>query len=517
MNTRVILLILVVSVFAGLSCSDDPPAGIESDPTDSNVQDTDDTADSIEETAADDDSSTTLNDPVAEVADAPLDGVSDTVETLDPNPSDLVDSQPDPPLSDSEPDLEPDCSAGEFALVDDTGAAESCPWALCGAWPDASQGTVYLYESEESYGDLNWTRSFHVYVPAGLTEPVPVLMVLHGGTGNGVTQIRHLSFDEMADHRGSDPGIGWDRNNESCRMVCNNAIACNRQPAGCELDRVTFFNDQRFILVLPDGIADEGETDKRHWEDGRVPSPGHTHTDEQQRDDVGFINHIVEFLADGGIDRVDPERIYLAGVSNGGMMTQRVLCHASDSCYPALARVAAYSVVIASMPEAIFSGLSGRAQCASSGDAPLPMIHLMDDGIDTPQCWETPCDLPDVNGDGIIPFGEAGHIYNIYSPFPGRSIAADDAHQHWLDYHTESGMGDAVTVSSDLELSTTIATSHFGELELVQHYVTDAGAHILVSAGDYNVSGRVWDFVSTFRRRADGGVERVDSPVHGEF
>src|SRR5262249_56860511 len=69
-----------------------------------------------------------------------------------------------------------------------------------------------------------------------------------------------------------------------------------------------------FAGVFPDGIY-------RVWNDGR--EGGRI----SRVDDVGFLHRLVEWLVRHGV--ADPARVYLAGVSNGGMMTFRLLCGAA--------------------------------------------------------------------------------------------------------------------------------------------------------------------------------------------
>ncbi|MET0568968.1 MAG: prolyl oligopeptidase family serine peptidase [Hyphomicrobiaceae bacterium] len=83
-----------------------------------------------------------------------------------------------------------------------------------------------------------------------------------------------------------------------------------------------------FTAVFPKGA---GLT----WSDGRQW---------EKVDDVGFLRGLVAELIRRGI--ADPDRIYIAGISNGGMMALRMLCEASEL-------FAGVGTVIASMPAAI--------------------------------------------------------------------------------------------------------------------------------------------------------------------
>jgi polyhydroxybutyrate depolymerase len=87
---------------------------------------------------------------------------------------------------------------------------------------------------------------------------------------------------------------------------------------------------QGFVSVFPQGI-------NRQWNDGRE---GHT----SAVDDVGFLRRLVDELVRRGV--ADPARIYLAGISNGGMMTFRMLCDSAEL-------FAGAATIIANMPAGI--------------------------------------------------------------------------------------------------------------------------------------------------------------------
>lgn len=74
---------------------------------------------------------------------------------------------------------------------------------------------------------------------------------------------------------------------------------------------------ERFVLVAPDGIG-------RSWADGRGTSPA----SKEGVDDVGFLLALVdEFVAK---HRVDPARVYVVGMSNGGFMALTLACRVPE-------------------------------------------------------------------------------------------------------------------------------------------------------------------------------------------
>jgi polyhydroxybutyrate depolymerase len=74
------------------------------------------------------------------------------------------------------------------------------------------------------------------------------------------------------------------------------------------------------------------------WNDGRDT------TWTSGADDVGFLRRLVRELVGRGT--ADPARIYLVGVSSGGMMTLRMLCETSEA-------FAGAGVIIGSMPTSV--------------------------------------------------------------------------------------------------------------------------------------------------------------------
>jgi len=101
-----------------------------------------------------------------------------------------------------------------------------------------------------------------------------------------------------------------------------------------------------FAAVYPEGIY-------RVWNDGR--EGGRI----SRIDDVGFLRQLVVWLIGHGV--ADPARVYLAGMSNGGMMTFRMLCEAAEL-------FAGAGTIIANMPTGIGDGCRPKK--------PLPIVML---------------------------------------------------------------------------------------------------------------------------------------------
>ena len=180
---------------------------------------------------------------------------------------------------------------------------------LCGLfWLTASAVTLAASVSEtlKSGGDL---RNYWLVRPEGLekTKPAPLLMVLHGSAGSGedMMTVTRRGFERLADK-------------------------------------------EKFVVVYPDAL-------ERRWNDqgGTV-------------DDVGFLLAIVDKLVADGL--VDKNRIYVAGISNGGMMAQRLACEQAD-------RIAGIATVAGGLPEPL------QATCKPARALPVLVIHGTEDPI----------------------------------------------------------------------------------------------------------------------------------------
>jgi polyhydroxybutyrate depolymerase len=141
-------------------------------------------------------------------------------------------------------------------------------------------------------------RSYYLHLPATgkSTARPPLVLVLHGGgKGDGRAPARYLGFTALADRHG-------------------------------------------FIVVYPNGI------DAR-WNDGR----GFTHSGKSDTriDDVGFISKLIDHLVH--TYAADASRVYVTGISNGGMMTLRLGCEISP-------KLAAIAPIAANIPKNILPG-----------------------------------------------------------------------------------------------------------------------------------------------------------------
>jgi polyhydroxybutyrate depolymerase len=159
---------------------------------------------------------------------------------------------------------------------------------------------------------------------------VALVVALHGGGGNGANLQAHVGLDAIADREG-------------------------------------------FLVVYPDG---SGRLDDilLTWNAGNCCG----YALDQQVDDVAFIRAMVEHLST--TYAIDPHRVYATGISNGGMMSYRLACEASD-LFAAVAPVAGALSVECEPPEPVsILAIHGTADqhVLFEGGAPLASADTHD-------------------------------------------------------------------------------------------------------------------------------------------
>ena len=189
-------------------------------------------------------------------------------------------------------------------------------------------------------------RTYRLHTPPGYdaTEPTPLVIALHGGGGSG---------EKMAELTG---GL--------------NALA----------------DQEGFIVVYPDGV-------EKHWNDGRGIPKWRAHR--ENIDDVGFLSALIEHI--GRDFNIDAKRIYVTGISNGGMMAFRLACELPE-------KIAAIAPVVASISENLV------AQCAPSQPVPVLIIS----GTEDP----------------LVPW-EGGEV-RVGDQVLGKVLSASDTAQFWV-------------------------------------------------------------------------------------
>lgn len=168
-----------------------------------------------------------------------------------------------------------------------------------------------------------YQRTYRVHVPAGhrQEEPIPLVVVLHGAFSTATEMEKHTGFSALADREG-------------------------------------------FAVVYPEGIGILGFL--QHWNAGHCC--GKAAADEI--DDVGFVADVIEdaktYL------NIDSSRIYMAGFSNGAMLTHRFAAERAEM----LAAAAPLAGAIGSRNDAEAPGWQMPAPGSS---VPMIMFHGQED------------------------------------------------------------------------------------------------------------------------------------------
>ena len=153
---------------------------------------------------------------------------------------------------------------------------------LCAATMVATASSVCAQAAAENStteviqsGGLERVFMLHVCKNIDAARPAALVLVLHGSGGNGKQMERATGFDKIADREG-------------------------------------------FIVAYPDGIG-------THWNDGRRAPRFDVVKDV---DDVQFLRDLVASVEKS--HKVDARRVFCAGMSNGGFMSNRIGVEGSD-------------------------------------------------------------------------------------------------------------------------------------------------------------------------------------------
>jgi polyhydroxybutyrate depolymerase len=176
-------------------------------------------------------------------------------------------------------------------------------------------------------------------------------------------------------------------------------------------DTFSVFADRSgFIAVYPDSVSGT-------WDDGRD-------TVVEQTNDVAFVDALIDDIAKSY--NVDAKRVYATGISNGGIMTQRLACDLTR-------RFAAVASVAANMPVALSS------KCTPSRAMPIALISG--------------------DADPLMPYAGGA----ISGGLSGNVLSVSDTIKFWLQ---KNGTGITARTSSlpdvDPADGTTTALSEYG-------------------------------------------------------
>jgi polyhydroxybutyrate depolymerase len=147
-------------------------------------------------------------------------------------------------------------------------------FSACVVLPSASPRGKSIYHELKVNGA---TRSYRVYCPENICpKNLPLMLVLHGGLGNAREIEKSTGMSEIADNGG-------------------------------------------FLVVYPNGTEGRfGLKDRRTWNAGLCCGMAA----KRDSDDIGFIKALIEEIERAYA--IDRRRVYVVGMSNGGMMAYRL-------------------------------------------------------------------------------------------------------------------------------------------------------------------------------------------------
>lgn len=262
-------------------------------------------------------------------------------------------------------------------------------------------------------------RRFMVTLPSVLLPGARLLIALHGSTQRGSIMRKTTEFDAVAE-------------------------------------------TENLVIFYPDAV--DGI-----WKDGR--------DDDMGVDDVSFVADLVDYaVTEFGVDR---DMAYLVGVSNGGFMTQRVICER-----PELFRAAA--AVIANLG----SDLSQRCSPGS-----VPSLFLLA-GTDDP----------------VVPY-KGGYVHRTDgSRYLGAILSFDESVAHWRGHGlwSEQMAAEETTLDDGIRVTSTMYASphHDEQLKVV---VVHGGGHFWFGKAmaeslqetfgpttlNYRTTDEIWAFFSS--------------------
>ena len=159
----------------------------------------------------------------------------------------------------------------------------------------SSQKQLTTQTDTSSNGEIEVDGLSRTYIfdpSSGGKEKKPLLIALHGGFGSGAQVKESYGLDEDARKHG-------------------------------------------YAIVYPDGISKRERLKVRTWNAGGCCG----YAAESEVDDVKFISVLIDTLV--AKENVDPERIFVTGMSNGAMMAYRLACEIPEKI-KAIAPVAGY-------------------------------------------------------------------------------------------------------------------------------------------------------------------------------
>ena len=280
---------------------------------------------------------------------------------------------------------------------------------------------------DESFVFEGVQRNHKVYVPANFSENMPLVLNLHGYTSNAFQQVFYTNMNAVAEQ-----------------------------------------ND--FMVVFPDGTTDQNGI--TFWNSEILG---------ESVNDLGYLEALIDSMILNY--NIDPSRVYMCGMSNGGFMSYYSACELST-------RIAAIASVTGTMNNAIYDN------CNPERAVPVLEIHG--------------------TADATVPYNGASNTGSFQTMIPIEEIV-----DFWVNHNN-------CTLESELELED-ISTSDMSTVthfkytggdngSSVEHYRINNGGHtwpgsiIPLPSTNHDIitSEVIWDF---FKQYTIDGLLAVDEVV----
>lgn len=296
-------------------------------------------------------------------------------------------------------------------------------WTLVSAINPAVAGTKILRFTHDGK-----VRSAEIFVPERRKKYMALVVVLHGGGGTYERIRRYSGFNKLA-------------------------------------------RREQFVVVYPGAAG-------KQWNDGRDPS--RYRNGEGANNDIGYLSALIDRVV--GDLQLNPDRVYVAGPSNGGMMSFRVACELSD-------KVAAVTAVIANMPARL------ARNCNPTRPVPVQLVN------GTADRW--------------VPYNGGKVSANGFGNY-GRVMSTNASIEYWLAKNRCRTPGQALPVrNASAGDGTTVdgrvwprcaGRSEVRLVRVVGGGHTWAGTRspaprfLGLSSEEFRAEEEIWRFVSRFRR-----------------
>ena len=286
----------------------------------------------------------------------------------------------------------------------------------------------------------NLKRTFLIHIPSFYSKSVqfPLVIALHGRGGNGESMIllTRRGFNKLADKDG-------------------------------------------FIVVYPYGI-------ELNWNDGRMDEEANDRAHRDNIDDVGFISALIDTMIKDY--NINPERVYITGISNGAIMSYRLACELSY-------KIAAIAPV--------------------DGNIPHLFLH---------ECYpEMSVSLLAINNvnDPLVPY-EGGNIYSSFRHLNlGKVLSVNESIEFWITRNKCSTIP-VVTEEPDIDpkdgtrVTRKEYINNFDGTEVIL-YSVDGGGHtwpggfqylpsfiVGKTSRDIDANQIIWSFFKKHSRKLNG-------------